>query len=206
MQDVLVNHAIFFLSAKGLKNFRILCKSFNDALDFNFWIEKFKRDNLLFVAQDLPQTTFEWLKEYQIMLDIQPEVKTILDNNDYISMTAFHKRFTHDVRLHKNQPMIKELKTILPVRARCQYDSDFYGFSMIRSFNGKSYMILCGYDLKRSDTKYDADIWAIIGTGKTVYANIDIQLFLTRLLRYHRNVELKNRDVESIRKRHWYKI
>lgn len=179
MNDV-IKHILLHSNIKTILNLRQSCKYIDTLLHFNFWINKFKYDNMMIMALKLPSNVKDWIKEYINVKKVYIEIKSIF-SQDYVRLNIDKQDYFYKY----NSFLTKEnITTLLPKSYRI-VDTPTFGFIM---------------DIKRKKLTF---------TGWRPYRNrnidnkkdkLEIKLFIQRLLYYYPNVYLTNEKYQSIRK------
>lgn len=83
-----------------IQEFLRTCKHIN--ISFDFWIQKFEKDNLPIITIQLKQTNHMWIKEYKNVLDAKRQAsyvlnnkfnQVVLENNYYFNGGSLHDLF-----------------------------------------------------------------------------------------------------------------
>lgn len=162
-----------------LMSFRQVCRQIDKLLDFNYWIERFRREEMLIFATKLPRTAASWIREYLIVKDVYYEAKFMLTFNRYIildNFIAFTVSWDVDVNYdaYPSQEMLTEL---LPKN----YIPSPYLYRISIEDNYKT--VFRGWQIN-DDIKFDH------------------KLFLLRLLYYFPNVYLVGKNNKTLRSKH----
>lgn len=77
MNDI-IKEILPLLGISEIIVFRQVCRQIDKLLDFNYWIEKFRREEMLIFATKLPANVQAWIREYLITHRVYFEVAKLM--------------------------------------------------------------------------------------------------------------------------------
>ena len=141
MDDV-YERILINLDINTLQNACRTNKYHNICNDFNFWIQKFKYDDVPILALKLPTTATQWIKEYKKVNNIILQVDDIVDNimENGIELVIEHENIFGNTNLKD-----KTLFYLLP-QELLQYDPEYYNIASVKMLKTKKNVELIFYE------------------------------------------------------------